>query len=129
MAGNDIDPTVYPGAAEVCDDKDNNCDGTVDDEDPLVEGDVFYTDADQDGYGGEDAVVVACIQPDNAVLIAGDCDDTNSTVSPDAEEVCGDGVDNNCDGDVGSCGWSGEYDLEDVAWALGGSRCSISRLV
>jgi len=29
-----------------------------------------------------------------------DCDDADANVNPDAEEVCDDGIDNNCDGDV-----------------------------
>ena len=27
-----------------------------------------------------------------------DCDDTNASINPDADELCFDGVDNNCDG-------------------------------
>lgn len=32
--------------------------------------------------------------------IEGDCDDTDNTINPDATEACGDGLDNNCDGNV-----------------------------
>lgn len=49
-------------------------------------------DQDQDGYGDE-----ACG--------GDDCDDENSAVSPVASEICGDGVDNNCD-DVADLGCS-----------------------
>ena len=29
-----------------------------------------------------------------------DCNDSDATVNPGADEVCGDGIDNNCDGDI-----------------------------
>ena len=45
-------------------------------------------DADGDGYFGYDAI--ACPTGD-------DCDDNEKDTKPGAEEVCGDGVDNNCD--------------------------------
>ena len=91
----DTDPTIFPGATEVCDGVDNNCDGEVD------EGvtSTFYLDADGDAFGSEDEPREACSQPADAVAVAGDCDDTDPTIFPGATEVC-DGVDNNCDGEV-----------------------------
>ncbi len=68
----DTDPAVHPGAAEVCNGVDDDCDGVVD-------GD----DADGDG-------LIEC---------DGDCDDTNASVYPGAPELC-DGLDNDCDGIV-----------------------------
>lgn len=78
---NDRDPAVYPGAKELCDGKDNNCDGQVD------EG--LSTDADGDGH----YAIGSCKQP------ADDCNDNDPAVYPGAPEIC-DGKDNNCDGQV-----------------------------
>ncbi|MEQ1505163.1 MAG: MopE-related protein, partial [Myxococcota bacterium] len=89
----DADSTVYPGATEDPDGKDNDCDGDID------EG----TDAwDNDG----DCVCVAgpCTGSDNAAcdpaaLTDGDCDDEDAANFPTNPEVCDD-ADNDCDGDL-----------------------------
>jgi len=92
---NDQDASVYPGAEEVCDGIDQNCDGISDD--AAVDAPVWYRDRDGDGFGTSEATRVACLEPDGWVSIAGDCDDLRSDVHPNGDEVC-DGVDNNCDG-------------------------------
>ncbi len=97
---NDEDGTIHPGAAEVCDGADNDCNGLVDDDDPGVAGaDTWYADYDFDGYGGDQLILSACDQPDGYVDNHRDCDDTDDAVSPDAAEVC-DGADNDCDGTI-----------------------------
>jgi hypothetical protein len=67
---NESDDTVYPGAQEICDGKDNDCDGTL----PADE-------ADSDG--------------DSVRICEGDCDDTDPDINPAAIEVY-DGIDNDC---------------------------------
>ncbi len=91
----DQDPATYPGADEICDEVDNNCDGTVD------EGvaSLFYADQDRDGYGTEDDTVSGCEAPRGYADRPDDCDDADSGVYPGAEEVC-DEMDNDCDGVV-----------------------------
>ncbi|AHM59698.1 bacterial ig-like domain-containing protein [Flammeovirgaceae bacterium 311] len=60
----------------------------------------WYRDADGDGYGAEEGsvVLVACWQPDGFVMQGGDCNDMDPLVHPEAAEIAGDGIDNNCDG-------------------------------
>ncbi len=90
----DADPAVFPSAAETCDERDNDCDGSVD------EG----LDADGDGY-------TVCV---------GDCDDAAPAVNPGAVEVCGDGLDNDCSGDAAGCGWGGSSTTDDATMTLTG---------
>ncbi|MEC7985074.1 MAG: MopE-related protein, partial [Myxococcota bacterium] len=64
---------VYPGAEEICDGKDSDCDGYIPDD----------VDHDGDGY----------------TLCDDDCDDDDPEIWPDNPEVC-DGIDNDCSGSV-----------------------------
>ncbi len=105
----DGDSGVNPGAVEVCDGIDNDCDGATDEADAADAG-TWYADADSDAYGNQAVSVVDCDQPAGYVSDDNDCDDTDETVHPGAEETC-DGVDNDCDGDEASCEYGGEMDI------------------
>jgi hypothetical protein len=123
----DFDATTYPGASELCDALDNNCNGDVDE---LFGQNMFYADEDGDGFGDLNNVIFACVQPEGTVtnsddcddanftfedldgdgygsevqiacgvLLGGDCDDFSNTLNPGTAEVCND-QDDDCDGEV-----------------------------
>ncbi len=92
---------------ERCNEQDDNCDGQIDEAGATLA--MWYPDVDGDGYGDEGAGVEACDRPQaNYTLQAGDCDDGDAEVLPGGTEVCGDGLDNDCDGSPGACRFEGE---------------------
>lgn len=118
--------TVFPGALERCDGRDNNCDGANNENFPQLNqscsdptsqcggtpqcnaaGDAvtcvipqpvptWYPDDDGDGYGRTNGAQQTCAQPQGSVRQDGDCDDGNRFTNPGAAELC-DTFDNNCD--------------------------------
>jgi hypothetical protein len=84
----DHDPNTHPGAPEIIDGKDNNCDGNADETYVATDGGMMLvksTDtSDSDG--------------DGQTIADGDCDDTNPKVKLGNTETCDDGYDNDCSG-------------------------------
>ena len=91
----DSNSSINPQAEEICDEIDNDCNGEVDD----GVGDLYYSDADGDGFGDPDAAMQLCDAPaEDSGLVenADDCDDSDELTFPDSDELC-DEKDNDCD--------------------------------
>lgn len=95
----DADPTVNAGVAELCTNmRDDNCNGETDLEDI---GCASFLDQDGDGYcgAGRDTNDDAdCVDRGESSEDMFDCDDMNPDASPEFEEMCLNGFDDNCDG-------------------------------
>jgi len=95
---NDNNPDINPNGLEVCSGFDEDCDGLIDDEDPDVDPltqTEFFTDADLDGYGDANNLILACSAIPGAVNNSDDCDDTDPLVNLDTdwyEDLDGDGI-------------------------------------
>lgn len=94
---NDGNSAVNPGATEVCNAIDDDCEGGID------EGLVFstwYADGDGDTYGDAGTSVSTCDgAPGGYVADATDCNDESAAVNPGATEICNT-IDDNCDGNT-----------------------------
>ena len=139
----DTNAFVFPGATELCDGLDHDCDNDIDD-----------ADDDEDGYistacGGPDcddgdanvnpAQLEACDGLDNDcdgspetggedqdadgwLVCDGDCDDGDALINPDGEEICNE-ADDDCDGSVDE-GWNRDQDADGtVNPDCGGDDC------
>jgi len=95
---NDSDAAILPGAAETCDGRDQDCDGEVDED--AEDAATWYPDADGDGYTADAAGVTSCAPPSgySEASAEADCDDGDPESHPGAEDLPGDGVDQDCDG-------------------------------
>lgn len=94
---NDADPSVNPGASEICNGIDDDCNGSIDDGVLFA---TWYADVDGDGYGDAASAVETCDgAPAGYVGGNTDCNDGDPSINPGATEVCN-SVDDNCDGTV-----------------------------
>ncbi|UJR85599.1 MopE-related protein [Sandaracinus amylolyticus] len=90
----DRDPTSAPESAEICDGRDNDCNGEIDDGSAMGS---WWIDRDGDTYGDDDTEpVMSCSFVRGRIPRGGDCDDSSADRRPGAREVC-DGSDDDCD--------------------------------
>jgi Concanavalin A-like lectin/glucanases superfamily/Putative metal-binding motif/CARDB len=71
---------------------------------------VYYRDSDADGFGNTLIDSIASAPPVGYVLDNTDCNDNNPAIHPNATEICGNGMDEDCNGSDGSCGASLNFD-------------------
>jgi hypothetical protein len=105
----DGDVAINPGAVEVCDNIDNDCDGDVD------EGfDLQNSNNDCGSCGNVCPSGTICVNgvctsncpdadADSFTICDGDCDDGQPSIYPGAPEVPGNNIDEDCDGSVDEC--------------------------
>lgn len=75
----DADADVHPDAPEQCNDRDDDCDGAVDEELPI---EPFWLDFDGDGFGDPEVWLERCAVPEGYTDVALDCDDNDPAQHP-----------------------------------------------
>ena len=119
----DSNSDTFPGAEEFCDERDNDCDGEID-EGAL---ETFFIDADSDTYGDASQPIMGCFAQKGYTRDDTDCDDTDGSIYPSAPEICDD-TDTDCDGLQSDCStalptaqWWSEQEDELAGWAVAGA--------
>jgi hypothetical protein len=103
----DTDPTVNPGQKEDCGTtKDENCNGSPNDQDGL-NCSQFYEDLDGDGFGNNKSKCMCHSVGKYSAASPGDCDDNNILINPGINEICGNFIDDDCDGNQNDPGAQG----------------------
>jgi hypothetical protein len=89
------DETIHPGATDVCNMKDDDCNGQTDENAPPV---MMWPDGDRDGYYTFQTGTprMGCGDLPGYAARGGDCDDRDAAVHPGATEICN-LKDDNCD--------------------------------
>jgi len=103
---NDSNSGIHPGATEVCNNIDDNCNNQID------EGNVcfttYYCDNDSDTYFDKQADGTCnsykCVPAGCRITQGNDCNDTNTSIKPGAIEICENGIDEDCNGFDLKCG-------------------------
>ncbi len=125
----DSNPSIFPGADEYCNGVDDDCDDSVDEPDAM-DAVTWFADRDSDGFGNASDSTNACSPPSGYVGDSTDCDDSAPLVNPLAEELCLDGKDNDCDGEVDGCEFSlgsadailtGEVEHDSAGYSVSGA--------
>lgn len=109
----DTNPTISPGAPEICNTRDDNCNGISDEEATDAPG--WCLDADRDGFGSSSDQIKSCTPPESRyTALCSDCDDATGSVNPWATERCNDSVDNDCNGVVNDCPLLGTVSVDEA---------------
>ncbi len=88
----DTNADIFPGAVDRCDGVDQDCDDAVDEDQAFS----VWPDNDGDTWGAISGEIWVCQTPEGHAGRAGDCDDTDPAIHPEASEAC-DSLDNDCD--------------------------------
>ena len=114
-----LDPAIHPGAAEPCDDVDNDCDAQTDEGQDGAGCDTYYKDIDGDNWGNATDSRCLCApdaQSSYDAETSGDCCDTDENAKPSQQSYFGSAnqcgsFDYNCDNastleftETGECG-------------------------
>ncbi len=95
---NDNNSAIKPSALEICGNGiDDNCNGSSDEGCTAY---TYYLDTDNDGFGNALTSITSfsASTPAGYSTLNTDCNDNNAAIKPSAAEICGNGIDDNCNG-------------------------------